>query len=116
MFKPRDMWGSYKIVNDSIFIEYFYDNGTNQTGLMNRNSIELHGIITDSNGFKLSKKICAWCSEVYGFNRNQGEETVIEFVPDAKYKLFKSEYKLDSTNAWFVNRNWYKKNLHPSRK
>ena len=115
MFKPRDMWGSYKIRNDSIFIQYFYDNGSNQVGLMNRNSIDLSGIITSSHSFTIDVRICTWCDKFYGTNSRHSGDTSY-FSPSSVYKFEKSDFKVDSSLAWFSKRSWYTKNLHESRR
>ncbi|HEX5003162.1 MAG TPA: hypothetical protein VFW78_11760 [Bacteroidia bacterium] len=99
----RNFWGYYKIRNDSIYIQHFR---LNDQYWMKRNTIELLGIIKDENTILISKEICKWCHVV---SSKYDESGINDYTPPTEYKYFPSEFKPDSTEAWFKSQSWYKK-------
>ena len=110
-FPNKEWWGSYKIINDSIYIQYFYK--FNQT-TVKRDLVELRGVITNDYTIMLVEKQCGWCQSMSPTIYN--ENAVKKFTPPVEYKFYPTDFKPDSSQAWFLKKRWYKKGLHESRK
>ncbi len=112
----RDKWGIYRLINDSLIIQYFYNNGTHQTGLMNRNTIDLYGRIGSANNLIISEEKCTWWNKLYNSSRYNVNDSILIYKTPAFYKFYPTDFKPDSSQAWFLKKRWYKKGLHESRK
>lgn len=100
-FFSDEGWGHYTIADDTIVIQAF--NNWNLEFIYKRWIIELTGLIQDDSSFILISK--------YSYH---GKD---EFINEPiRYNLCTIDVKPDSTIAWFVNKKWFKKNLHESRK
>lgn len=112
----RDKWGAYRLINDSLIIQYFYNNGAHQTGLMNRNTIDLYGRVGNKNNLIISEEKCTWWNKLYNSKKYDVNDSILTYKIPASYKFYPTDFKPDSSKAWFLNKRWYKKGLHESRK
>jgi hypothetical protein len=95
----REVWGQYKICNDTIVIQTF---GLNDQ-MCRRSVYETRGVILNDSIIKVFSDYSYW------FDYELIEEYNI-------YRLYKTEQKPDTSKAWFNNKWWYKRNLHESRR
>jgi len=100
-------WGLFFIKNDSLMIQYFY---VDQESFYKRIVIELFGTIINDTSISIYKEKCSRCKNVYFGYENK---TAIVYDEPRVY-TFQEQIKLDSANAWFLNKKWYKKNLRRS--
>jgi len=95
----REVWGQYKISNDTIVIQTF---GLNDQ-MCRRSVYETIGVILNDSTIKVFSDYSYWFDA--------------EFIEEPNiYRLYETEHKPDSTKAWFNNKRWYKRNLHESRR
>ncbi len=97
-FKFRNL-GHYHISNDTIIFQYF---GQNNNEFYSRWVIEDKGKIIDENTIQIFSS--------YSYLR---KDTLLQ--KSYTIKFYKTNFKLDSTNAWYKNKKWYKNSLHGSR-
>lgn len=97
-------WGFFFIHNDSLLIQYFH---IDQQNFYKRNVIELYGTIINDTSISVYKEKCDWCENVY-YGYNNKTEIVYD---EPRIYIFREQIKPDSTQAWFINKRWYKKGL-----
>ncbi len=93
-------WGQYAIICDSIIIQEFTKN--NQE-FFNHWVIESKGIILSDTTFEISSS--------YSY---LGKDTLSKVTQ--LYKFYPTTIKPDSSKTWFIDKSWFKKSLHKSRK
>jgi len=98
-FNTKEFWGSFIINDNEIIFQNFNENNI----LKERYLFEQRGrILNDST-------IVIFSDYVYNTDDSLlNTECLLKFYP--------TSIKPDSTNIWFVNKKWYRKNLHESRK
>jgi hypothetical protein len=96
----KEYWGHYTIKNDTIVIQVF-----NRVGdfIYKRWIFEFTGLIQNDSSFIL-------VSEYSYFTKDQFIEKPIP------YYYCPTKIKPDSTKAWFNDKQWFRENLHESRK
>jgi len=98
-FNTKEFWGSFIINDNEIIFQNFNENNI----LKERYLFEQRGrILNDST-------IVIFSDYVY----NTGDSLL---NTECLLKFYPTSIKPDSTNIWFVNKKWYRKNLHESRK
>ena len=100
MFSSKEYWGHYVFKSDTLIIQLLNTAGGH---LPRRRLIEYKAIINDDSTFTYFS--------MRGF---QGRTRILD--PKIKYGFFPTNIKPDSTNIWFYDKEWYKENLHESRK
>lgn len=110
-FPQNSEWGNYVIRHDSIFIQTFHE--FNQSTVI-RDMVEFRGIISNDSTILITEMECAWCNR--GFMNEKTGPDVTKYDPPIQFNFYPYDFKPDSTVAWFKNKRWYKKGLHPSRK
>ncbi len=111
-----DNWGSYSIINDSLIIQYFFNVAGFQTGLMNKNIINLYGKFINENSLILLEEKCTWWNKYFSTHYYSTNDSILIYKTPALYQFHPTDFKPDSSQAWFLKRQWYKKGLHESRK
>ena len=99
-FISKEYWGHYVFKSDTLIIQLLNTAGGH---LPRRRLIEYKAIINDDSTFTYFS--------MRGF---QGRTRILD--PKIKYGFFPTNIKPDSTNIWFYDKEWYKENLHESRK
>ena len=94
-------WGFFQINQDSLIVQYFH---IDQQNFYKRNVIELYGNIINDTTISIYKEKCDWCENVY-YGYNNKTEIVYD---EPRIYIFKEQVKPDSTQAWFINKKWYK--------
>ncbi len=98
-FYSKEWWGDFLIDKNEIILQDFNRNNI----LKNRYLFEQRGrILNDTT-------IVIFSDYVY----NTGDSLL---KSECLLKFYPTSIKPDSTNIWFVNKKWYRKNLHESRK
>ena len=100
-FNNKENWADFIIINDTIIFQGF--NHHNQERCR-RWVLETKALITSDTTILLLSKFN------YRFN------TIEIFDPPILLTFFSSTIRPDSTVAWYQNKTWYKKHVHPSRK
>lgn len=99
-FNRKDGWGDYYTNDDSIFIQFF---NYHSQEFCKRWVYEMRGKILNDSTIKMS----------YLFSDN-GNDT-LQSGPNT-FSFYQTSIKPDSTIGWVYKKEWYKNNLHPSRK
>jgi hypothetical protein len=98
-YNSKEWWGNFVIDENEIVLRYFNSNNL----IRQRYLFENRGrILNDST-------IVIFSDYVY----NTGDSLL---NTECLLKFYHTSIKPDSTNIWFVNKKWYRKNLHESRK
>ena len=92
-------FGQFQIYDDTINIQNFYSNNNE---FFRKQLIHYRGLILNDSTIK----ILSWF----------GNDNVEILTEPMIYRFYKSSDKPDSTKAWFLNKKWYQKNVHESRK
>jgi len=100
--KGKEYFGCFMIKDTSIVIQLFNIH-TSHNPIYRRWVFESSGLITSDTTIVLYSNF-----EYLNKNEFYKKPVIFKFVP--------YENKPDSANAWFRNKNWYKKNLHESRR
>ncbi|MCX6272681.1 MAG: hypothetical protein NTU44_15980 [Bacteroidetes bacterium] len=95
----KENWGCYIVRSDSIFIQFFI---RQSDSWMKRNTIELYGLVK-KDSIIIFKQINNLGEGTSGLNPE-----ILNYSPPAAYYFFRTEYKPDSTIAWYKQRRWYK--------
>ena len=103
-----ELWGHYKIINDSIYIQTFI---RLFQANFKRYIVESVGTITNDSTFQIHYDVSYWPLK---YQKEHKLKTV--FYPPETFKFYPTIIKPDSTQAWFFNKKWYKEGLHPNRK
>jgi hypothetical protein len=98
--KPNELWGEYSIHNNKIWYDYF---------TFNKQEFFVRQII-HAEDFMLSDTAFVINSEIATFENYELVSKPIYF------RFYKTNLKPDSTYAWYLNRRWYKQEVHESRK
>ncbi|QSB26510.1 hypothetical protein [Flavobacterium sp. CLA17] len=98
-YENSNDFGEYIIRKDTIIIQDFYSNNNE---FYSKKILEYKDVILSDTIVKILSS--------YTLNKEEllGEPIIYRFYPISK--------KPDSTKAWFLDRKWYKKGLHKSRK
>lgn len=115
-FSPfnKEWWGTYSIKNNTIKIEYF--SKTNQESIIhNRYLIELSGYLKNDSTIIITNRICDKWYHCYQC-KSDLKNNLNSYTPPVQYNFYSTDFKPDSTQAWFLKKHWYKKGLHQSRK
>ena len=102
-------WGAFQINQDSLIVQYFH---IDQQNFYKRNVIELYGNIINDTTISIYKEKCDWCENVY-YGYNNKTEIVYD---EPRIYIFKELIKPDSTQAWFINKRWYKDGVEERNK
>jgi hypothetical protein len=98
-FDSKEYWGNFLINEDEIVLQNF-----------NRNNIFRERYLFEKRGRILNDStIVIFSNYIY----NTGDSLL---KTECLLKFYPTIIKPDSTNIWFVNKKWYRKNLHESRK
>lgn len=99
--KEKELWGAYSINYDStIILQQF---GNCHDCFFRRMVLEKKGIVLNDS------TILFFPTYNYESKKYFDEDTL-------KYDFIKTNFKPDSSQAWFLKKRWYKKGLHESRK
>ena len=98
-FDSKEWWGNFSIDSNEIILRYF-----------NRNNLFRERYLFENKGEILNDStIVIYSDYIY----NTGDSFL---NTKCLLKFYPTSIKPDSTNIWFVNKKWYRKNLHESRK
>lgn len=100
-YDPDEIWGDYNIKNDTFYSEGF---GLNYTELIVRQFFIEKGVLLNDTTLVI--------------NSNRNTHYNIEFVKGEPniFRFYKTKLKPDSTKIWYLNKRWYKKSVHESRR
>jgi len=98
-FDSKEYWGNFLINEDEIVLQNF-----------NRNNIFRERYLFEKRGRILNDSTIVISSN---YIYNTGDSLL---KTECLLKFYPTSIKPDSTNIWFVNKKWYRKNLHESRK
>ena len=111
-FFPRG-WGSFKIRKDSIYIQAFY-NFSQST--IKRDVVEIRGVIKNDTTILITQSRCTWCRPVAPNPPKYNENGIQYFDKPIEYRFYPTDFKPDSSLAWFRKKKWYQEDLHESRR
>lgn len=101
-FKRKENWGDYTIKGNEILLQNF---NRNNEEICKRSVFEEKGRILNDSTIEIYSDYWYWWKDKH--------PTL--YVP-CVLNFYKTHVKPDSTIAWFINKNWYKKELDNSRK
>jgi len=100
-FSSKENWQEYSIIGDTIIFQGF---NHHTTELCRRWVFETKGLITSDTSYSIVS--------TYNY-RDKSKEI---YNPPITITFFPTPIRPDSTVAWYQNKSWYKKHVHPSRK
>lgn len=100
-FSSKENWHEYSIKGDTIIFQGF---NHHTSELCRRWVFETKGLITSDTSYSIIS--------TYDYRNNSKEI----YNPPISITFFPIQIRPDSTLAWYQNKSWYTKNVHPSRK
>jgi hypothetical protein len=104
------LWGHFVVRNDSIYIQYFYEDHNN---FRKRNIIEQIGLVGGTSEVSIILERCDWCKGKYLQYENS---SLIKYSPPRQYLRIETDFKPDSSYVWFKRKKWYKKSVWRNEK
>ncbi len=101
-FKQKERWGDYSIKGNEITIQRF---NRNNEEVCKRSVFEEKGRILNDSTIEIYSEYSYWW-----------KDKLPALYTPCILKFYKTDIKSDSTIAWFINKNWYKKELDNSRR
>ena len=101
-FKQKERWGDYFIKGNEITIQRF---NRNNEEVCKRSVFEEKGRILNDSTIEIYSEYSYWW-----------KDKLPALYTPCILNFYKTDIKPDSTIAWFINKNWYKKELNSSRK
>lgn len=96
------VWGHYVLHEDSIKLQLLYP--TYRESINKWYMTEYAGKIIDDTTISLVKSVCRWCKgNLMGYER----AAMLPYKPVYMYRLIHSDFKPDSSKAWFTTKKWY---------
>ncbi len=100
-YDADEIWGDYYIKNDTFYSEGF---GLNYSEFIVRQFFIRKGVLLNDTTLLITS------------NKNTHYDIEFEKNEPNVFRFYKTKLKPDSTKIWYINKHWYQKGVHESRK